>query len=103
MTSKTPKTVTVSLSEPVTQAEAQITDLTLRRPTAGDLRGINLAFLQMQKTDEVVKLLSRITTPALAPDTVERMDGLDLVACANAVSGFFVTPAQLAAIQAAMG
>ena len=43
--SQTPKTVTIPLEEPIQRGEQKIDKLTLRRPQAGELRGVRLAEL----------------------------------------------------------
>lgn len=76
-----------------------ITEIEIMKPTAGALRGLQLAMLQAQDVNQLSKLLPRITQPALTSDQVWELDPADLAAIANRVSLFFMTREQLAMIQ----
>jgi len=91
-----PKFVKVPLEEPITRGEDKITELTLRRPDSGSLRGLSLAELIKMDTGAVMKLLPRISSPALVDAEVEQLDPADLFACAVEVSSFFMTRRELA-------
>ena len=74
---------TVTLECPITRGATTITQLHLRKPKAGALRGINLAELLMLRAESVMVLLPRITEPPLLKHEVENMEPVDLTACAT--------------------
>ena len=65
---------TVQLDTPIKRGDGQITSVTLRKPNAGELRGVSLAELLQMKVDALQAVLPRITNPisgsiyALDPD-----------------------------------
>ncbi|MGP9788953.1 phage tail assembly protein [Roseinatronobacter sp. NSM] len=90
----------VALSTPIKGTDGKvITEIEVMKPTAGALRGLQLAMVQMQDVNALAKLLPRITQPALSTDQVWDLDPADLADLANRVSLFFMTPEQLVMIQ----
>lgn len=85
----------VTLETPIPRGTGFITVVTLRKPLAGALRGINLAELLNLRAEAVMRLLPRITTPTLTQQDVEQMEAVDLVACASEVVNFLVPAQQL--------
>ena len=92
---------TVTLEFPIVRGATTITQLHLRKPKAGALRGINLAELLMLRAESVMVLLPRITEPPLLKHEVENMEPVDLIACATEVVDFLVPQATLQKAQAA--
>ena len=92
---------TVTLEFPITRGATTITQLHLRKPKAGALRGINLAELLQLRAEAVMVLLPRITEPPLLKHEVENMEPVDLIACATEVVDFLVPQATLQKAQAA--
>ena len=92
---------TVTLEFPITRGATTITQLHLRKPKAGALRGINLAELLQLRAEAVMVLLPRITEPPLLKHEVENMEPVDLIACATEVVDFLVPQATLAKAHAA--
>ncbi len=92
---------TVTLECPITRGATTITQLHLRKPKAGALRGINLAELLQLRAEAVMLLLPRITEPPLLKHEVEAMEPVDLIACDTEVVDFLVPQATLAKAQAA--
>lgn len=86
----TPKTVTVPLDSPILRGETTIAELTLRKPSAGELRGINLAALAQMETDQLLKLIPRISSPSLTGPEVNEMDPADLISCGLEIAGFLL-------------
>ena len=86
---------TVTLEFPITRGATTITQLHLRKPKAGALRGINLAELLMLRAESVMVLLPRITEPPLLKHEVENMEPVDLIACATEVVNFLAPQATL--------
>ena len=87
--------VIVTLETPIPRGGGFIDAVTLRKPLAGALRGINLAELLNLRAEAVMRLLPRITTPTLTQQDVEQMEAVDLVACASEVVNFLVPSQQL--------
>lgn len=97
-----PKTVqvNVTLETPIPRGSGVIDVVTLRKPLAGALRGINLAELLTLRAESVMLLLPRISTPTLTREDVAGMDSVDLVACATEVVNFLVPARQLETVKA---
>lgn len=96
-----PKSATVSLEEPIKRGDTSIDSLVLRRPGAGELRGLSLADVLKMETNAVAKLLPRISSPPLIDAEVDALDPADLFACAIEISSFFMKREELAAAAAA--
>ena len=92
---------TVTLEFPIARGASTITQLHLRKPKAGALRGINLAELLQLRAEAVMVLLPRITEPPLLKHEVENMEPVDLIACATEVVNFLAPQATLEKAQEA--
>lgn len=91
----------IVLEEPIKRTGETITTLRLRKPRAGELRGLNLTDLANMKTDAVITLLPRISQPTLIAPEVEAMSPADLITCAMEVASF-LAPKELSASVAAL-
>ncbi|MCY1276081.1 Phage tail assembly chaperone protein, E, or 41 or 14 [compost metagenome] len=80
----------VTLSKPITRGEQSISQIEVRRPMAGELRGIALAELLRLEVDSLRRVLPRITLPSLTDPEVGRLDPSDLVKLGMEVAGFLV-------------
>lgn len=98
--SKQPKIRTVTLDEPITRGEQTIGTLQLRKPSAGELRGLTLVDLTQLKVDTVIKILPRITMPPITDMEAATMSSEDLLQCGVEIGCFFLTRAQAAEIPA---
>lgn len=87
---KNPNEETVALDTPIVRGEHSITSVSLRKPMAGELRGVSLIELMQMDVLALRKVLPRITTPSLTDIEIGRMDPADLVQCGVAVSGFLL-------------
>lgn len=87
---KNPDEEIVPLDTPVVRGEHKITSITLRKPMAGELRGVSLIELMQMDVLALRKVLPRITSPSLTDIEIGRMDPADLVQCGVAVSGFLL-------------
>ncbi|MGH1450229.1 MAG: phage tail assembly protein [Pseudomonadaceae bacterium] len=87
---KNPNEETVALDEPIIRGEQKIDSITLRKPTAGELRGVSLTELIQMEVGALRKVLPRITTPALLDHETGRMDPADLLQCGVAIAGFLL-------------
>lgn len=80
----------VELDEPIVRGTQTITHIDVRKPMAGELRGIALVDLLNLEVNALRKVLPRITTPTLTDHEVGRMDPADLVDIGAKVAGFLV-------------
>ncbi|WP_110972848.1 phage tail assembly protein [Pseudomonas huaxiensis] len=90
----------VLLDTPVKRGNTEIDQVTLRKPTSGELRGLNLSELLQLDVGSLIKLIPRITS--LNEYEASKLDPADLVAIGTKVIGFLLqkrtkTDASLAA------
>ncbi|MFM2477328.1 phage tail assembly protein [Celerinatantimonas sp. MCCC 1A17872] len=85
-----PKLTTVTLDDPLSRGEQTITTLTLRKPSAGELRGLSLVDVMQMDVNAMTKLLPRLTQPTLTEDEVRRLSPADLVQLGTEVNSFLV-------------
>lgn len=83
-------TAKVELDTPITRKSGDITDITLRKPKAGELRGLNLTDILQMDVNALGKLLPRISQPMLTEAEVQNLDPADLVQLGGEVAGFLV-------------
>lgn len=87
---------TIELDEPIQRGKTTITELQIRKPKAGELRGVSLMELAQMDVMALRKVLPRITTPTLTDIEIGNMDPADILQCGVAVAGFLVTKKQKA-------
>lgn len=80
----------VVLDTPIKRGTSEIDRLTLRKPAAGELRGLHMATLLQMDVASLIKLLPRITSPGITEPEAAAMDPADLLACGAKVSGFLL-------------
>lgn len=78
--------VTLKLDEPVMIGEKEYTEITLKKPLAGNLRGISITQLQSGDTQQVMNFVSAVSDWPLP--SVERLSLGDLNMINNIVLGF---------------
>lgn len=78
----------VILDNPVMRGEQKIEQVTVTKPNAGTLRGVSLASLANSDVDALIKVLPRMTYPALTEHEIARLDASDLMQFAAEVIGF---------------
>lgn len=79
----------VSLDKPITRDGQTIGLLHLRKPNAGELRGLSLINVLQMDVDALATLVPRIGTPTVHKAEVLQMDPADLLALGIVVAGFF--------------
>ncbi|MPV86905.1 phage tail assembly protein [Ostreibacterium oceani] len=79
---------TITLSQPIARDGNDITQLTLREPRAGDLRGLKLLDVFQLDIDAVAVLLSRIATPSIIASEVNQFSLTDLQRVSEGLVGF---------------
>lgn len=82
------KIVTVTLDEVIERGEQKIGILQIRKPGAGELRGLNLRDLVQADVDAMITLLPRVTSPPITEEEAAAMDVADFLACCNEVASF---------------
>lgn len=87
-TNETENPNVVTLDTPLMRGEQKIEQITLTKPNAGTLRGVSLAALANSDVDALIKVLPRMTYPALTEYEVARLDVSDLISLAGKVVGF---------------
>ncbi|MFZ6875387.1 phage tail assembly protein [Undibacterium sp. Di27W] len=90
---------TITLDEPIKRGDSLITEITLRKPKAGELRGVSLVELGQMNVAALQQVLPRITTPILTAQDVANLDVADLVEIGAEVSLFLVKKADRTAFQ----
>ena len=83
-------TTRIPLDTPLKRGETEITELQLRKPASGELRGLSLSALLNIDAGAVITLLPRITTPTLTTDEAARLDPADLTACGLEIASFLL-------------
>lgn len=86
----------VPLDEPITRGETTITEITIRKPDAGAMRGTSLVALGQIDVMALQTVLPRVSTPILTPLEVARLDPADLMALGTAVASFLLSKADRA-------
>ncbi|WP_409306172.1 phage tail assembly protein [Pectobacterium sp. B1J-3] len=81
----------VTLETPIQRGETVIDTITLIKPNTGTLRGVSLAAVANSDVDAMIKVLPRMTVPALTETEITRMELPDMIAVAGKVIGF-LTP-----------
>lgn len=89
--SKNATTEEITLDTPIQRGEKAIEKISLRKPTAGELRGLALTDVLQMQVDALVKLTPRISNPALTEPEMRNLDPADLVQIGGAVAGFLLT------------
>ena len=81
---------TVTLDTPIARGKTSIDTLTLRKPQAGELRGVQLVELLNMDVATLIKILPRLTSPSITVPEAAGMDPADLLACGSKISGFLL-------------
>lgn len=90
---------THTLDTPITRGGQTIDKITLRKPSAGELRGVSLADLVNLDVSALSKVLPRITTPTLTEFDVAQLDPADLVQLGGMFMGFLMPKAAKARME----
>jgi hypothetical protein len=85
-----PELQTVTLSRPLKQGEREITEIQIRQPNAGELRGVSLLMLVQMQPEALFTVLPRIGTPVLTTAMLHQLTPSDLFKLGNAVNEFLV-------------
>lgn len=80
---------TVVLTAPIDRDGSAVTEVAIRAPRAGELRGLSLYQVMQMDATSLIKLLPRITEPALSENELANLPVADLTALGVQVLGFF--------------
>lgn len=97
MTKPIKQNVSITLEAPVIRGEQSFETIELRRPQAGELRGLSLSDLLNMEVIAVIKLVPRISSPALLEQEVAALEPQDLVSIAAEIAGFLLPKSALEA------
>ena len=89
---------TIDLDTPITRGNQIIDSVTLRKPSAGELRGTSLNALANLEYDAMQKVLPRISTPTLTEQDVANLDPADMMQLGGLFAGFLLPKAQKVAM-----
>lgn len=81
---------TITLDTPLTRGDQTIGFITLRKPNAGELRGLSLSDLLQMDVTALQRVIPRIASPMLTEADVAGMDPADLMQCGAKVAGFLL-------------
>ena len=95
-----PNLETVTLDTPIVRGDTVISQITIRKPKAGALRGLSLTDVLKLEFDAIAKLVPRVASPVLVEHDLADMDLADFTKVATAVVGFFASPAERAKAKA---
>lgn len=79
----------VTLENPIKRGDQVIDKITLRKPKAGELRGLALIDIANLDVIAMQKLLPRISAPTLTEQDVAELEPGDLLALGGEIAGFF--------------
>lgn len=96
--------VTIELEAPLVlgNGEQTIDRITIRKPRAGEMRGLSMFEVMHLDTDTIFKLLPRITTPIIHKAMAEELDPADFANIGKCLAGFFSGKKQRAELIAEM-
>lgn len=95
---KGPTTATITLVEPIQRGDSKIERLTLRKPKAGEMRGLSISNLVNSDVGAIITLLPRISDPFITEEEAANLAAEDIAEAAGTIVGFFMSPAQKAMI-----
>ena len=90
---------TITLDTPIKRGTTEISEIKLRKPNAGALRGVSMTELLQMNVTALQTLLPRISEPTLARHEIDQLEPPDLLNIGIEVAGFFATRAEKAQYQ----
>ena len=85
---KTENTKIITLTNPITRGENQITEITVNKPTVPALKGLKMFDVLQMDVDALQVLLARVTTPVLHKSDFVTMEVADFTELAAGAFGF---------------
>lgn len=84
------KLATVTLSTPIKRDGGNVETIQLRRPNAGEMRGLSLVDVTKLEIDAIFKLVPRISMPFLTEPELASLSPADLLAISSEIASFFL-------------
>lgn len=96
------KSRSVTLDTPIVRENGNtITDLTLRKPKGGEMRGLKIPDIVAGDTDTIIALLPRIAHPTISASEAEALEFDDIAEITGALLSFLETKMKSAPATAA--
>ena len=92
---------TVQLDTPVMRGKTQITEIVLRKPQSGALRGTRLQAIMDMDVGAMMTVIPRISIPTLTAQEMAELDPADLTALSVEVVTFLLKKSVLAGLPTA--
>ena len=92
---------TVQLDTPIMRGKTQITEIVLRKPQSGALRGTRLQAIMDMDVGAMMTVIPRISTPTLTAQEMAELDPADLTALSVEVVTFLLKKSVLAGLPTA--
>ncbi|MDM3454462.1 phage tail assembly protein [Citrobacter sp. Cb028] len=92
---------TVQLDTPILRGKTQITEIVLRKPQSGALRGTRLQAIMDMDVGAMMAVIPRISTPTLTAQEMAELDPADLTALSVEVVTFLLKKSVLAGLPTA--
>lgn len=83
----------VTLDSPIVRGEQVIEVVELRKPSAGELRGISLSELLQLDVTALQKVIPRLSKPTLTEADIQQLDPADLLQLGTEVASFLLPKA----------
>lgn len=80
----------VDLDAPIKRGNSTVKSIVVRKPNAGSLRGAALTDLLQMDVQTLIKVLPRVTEPALSEAELRELNPADLFQLGEAVSSFLL-------------
>jgi len=84
-----PKMVNIELECPIERESGAITSLSVRKPGAGELRGLKIQDIMGADVNTMIVLIPRISSPFLTAPEVESLDPADFAEISGTIVNFF--------------
>lgn len=92
---------TVQLDTPIMRGKTQITEIVLRKPQSGALRGTRLQAIMDMDVGAMMTVIPRISIPTLTAQEMAELDPADLTALSVEVVTFLLKKSVLAGLPTA--
>ena len=84
----------IKLDAPIQRGDTTIDQITIRKPNAGELRGVSLIELAQINVTALQTVIPRISNPILTVHDVAKLDIADLLEIGTVVTTFLMTKAE---------
>ena len=78
----------VTLPTPLKLDGKEVSEITIRMPKTGEMRGINLGHAAVGNTETMIEMLARVTVPPVPSDVLGNMDLYEFTILATALLAF---------------